>query len=278
MRVFWQICVISALVIFSVSAIINNYASSPGTSIYGLGHKGMEHRVVVKGGKQNRRLNIEPVGNRGGKQDMAQTTQEVISTSAQIRQFRRMHEKSIGAQSNSLDPRRLFVLTVGEHANQFPGINHLKIEREPSTGAPELSKNPPPQYINIRPSFVSHTNASADKGIPENHPNSHLSPNLRRLLPIQSSPSTLSPPTLFRPQEESLDHPNYSICDMAGKLGIHDRHPPPNPYLQIALSQYGVHWPLVYGHPFGGIYGYSAANDIHNNQPFGGYKVTEEYD
>ncbi|GAB0088211.1 hypothetical protein DMENIID0001_026020 [Sergentomyia squamirostris] len=280
MRVFWEICVISAVVISSVSAIINNYAIPTKTSsIYRLSHKGVNYGGIVKKGgtTENGRMYIVPkdwtllIGYKGGKQEL-ETTQEVISTSGQIKQSG-FNEKSSVHSTNSLDTqRRILLPTVGQHANQFPGINHVKIGRDPQEDVGASSKNPPPQYINIRPSFVSHA-VSADKGIPENHPNSHLSPNIQRILPIQSSPQPL-----FYP-EQPLLLPEQPLCELSPKLGIHERHPPPNPYVQLALSHYGHHgWPLFYGHQFGGLYGYGAANDIHNNQPVGSYKVTEEYD
>lgn len=51
----------------------------------------------------------------------------------------------------------------------------------------------------------------------------------------------------------------------------HPQHLPVNPYLALLLSHYGRYIP-VYGEGKG-IYGYAAANNYHNNQPFGAYKL-----
>lgn len=49
---------------------------------------------------------------------------------------------------------------------------------------------------------------------------------------------------------------------------------PINPYLALLLSQYGRYLP---SHGTGrGLYAYTAANNFHNNQPIGSYKIYEE--
>lgn len=50
-------------------------------------------------------------------------------------------------------------------------------------------------------------------------------------------------------------------------------HPPPNPVLALILSRYGRYVP---GTRNPRVYAYMAANNIHNNLPFGRYKY--EYD
>ncbi|XP_068912640.1 uncharacterized protein [Tenebrio molitor] len=56
----------------------------------------------------------------------------------------------------------------------------------------------------------------------------------------------------------------------------HNDHLPLNPYLALLLSHYGKYSPV-----FGkgrGLYGYVAANNYHNNKPFGAYKIYEDGD
>lgn len=56
----------------------------------------------------------------------------------------------------------------------------------------------------------------------------------------------------------------------------HPQHLPTNPYLSLLLSHYGRHIPAFgVGH---GLYGYTAANNYHNNKPFGAYKIYEDRD
>lgn len=52
-------------------------------------------------------------------------------------------------------------------------------------------------------------------------------------------------------------------------------HEPPNPYVALLLSHYGRYIPRpgIFGH---GLYGYSAANNIHNTRPFGSYKIYDD--
>lgn len=52
------------------------------------------------------------------------------------------------------------------------------------------------------------------------------------------------------------------------------QHQPINPYVALLLSHYGKYVP-VYGNGRG-LYAYNAANDYHNNRPFGSYKVHED--
>ncbi|XP_044262552.1 uncharacterized protein LOC123010006 [Tribolium madens] len=56
----------------------------------------------------------------------------------------------------------------------------------------------------------------------------------------------------------------------------HLEHLPLNPYLALLLSHYGKYQP-VFGKG-GGLYGYVAANNYHNNKPFGAYKIYEDND
>lgn len=51
-------------------------------------------------------------------------------------------------------------------------------------------------------------------------------------------------------------------------------HSPPDPYLALLLSHYGRYVPRP-GH-YDGIYGYNAANNIHNTRPFGSYKIYDD--
>ncbi|KAJ3641164.1 hypothetical protein Zmor_027681 [Zophobas morio] len=56
----------------------------------------------------------------------------------------------------------------------------------------------------------------------------------------------------------------------------HAEHLPLNPYVALLLSHYGKYAP-VYG-TGRGLYGYVAANNYHNNQPVGAYKIFEDHD
>lgn len=47
-------------------------------------------------------------------------------------------------------------------------------------------------------------------------------------------------------------------------------HPPPNPVLALVLSRYGRYVP---GARNPRVYAHMAANNIHNNKPFGSYKL-----
>ncbi|XP_066259196.1 uncharacterized protein [Euwallacea similis] len=57
-------------------------------------------------------------------------------------------------------------------------------------------------------------------------------------------------------------------------VGNHPDQGPVNPYIALLLSQYGRYLPI---HIVGsrGLYYYAAANNYHNNKPFGSYKVYE---
>lgn len=56
----------------------------------------------------------------------------------------------------------------------------------------------------------------------------------------------------------------------------HPELPPLNPYIALLLSHYGRYTP-IYGKG-NGIYSYGAANNYHNNKPFGSYKIYEDAD
>ncbi|KAL3277706.1 hypothetical protein HHI36_013051 [Cryptolaemus montrouzieri] len=54
------------------------------------------------------------------------------------------------------------------------------------------------------------------------------------------------------------------------------QHPPINPYIALLLSHYGRY--VAVPGAGRGIYSYGAANNYHNNKPFGSYKIYEESD
>uniref|UniRef100_A0AAR5NZ42 Uncharacterized protein n=2 Tax=Dendroctonus ponderosae TaxID=77166 RepID=A0AAR5NZ42_DENPD len=58
-------------------------------------------------------------------------------------------------------------------------------------------------------------------------------------------------------------------------VGNHPEEVSVNPYITLLLSQYGRYLPI---HALGtkGLYHYAAANNYHNNKPFGSYKVYED--
>ncbi|GJQ72661.1 hypothetical protein Trydic_g1323 [Trypoxylus dichotomus] len=59
----------------------------------------------------------------------------------------------------------------------------------------------------------------------------------------------------------------------------HPQHLPINPYVALLLSHYGRYIPLSGSSSGGrGIYGYTAANNYHNNLPFGSYKIYTDRD
>ncbi|CAH1976888.1 unnamed protein product [Acanthoscelides obtectus] len=63
----------------------------------------------------------------------------------------------------------------------------------------------------------------------------------------------------------------------------HPELPPLNPYIQLLLSHYGRYLGHTQGKHEGfgsarGLYGYTAVNNIHNNKPFGAYKIYEDAD
>ncbi|CAG9863927.1 unnamed protein product, partial [Phyllotreta striolata] len=80
----------------------------------------------------------------------------------------------------------------------------------------------------------------------------------------------------------SLDNPLVNAFLLSSTLNLkphswmanHPSLPPVNPFLALLLSQYGRYIP-GYG-PGRGIYAYQAANDFHNNKPFGSYKIYED--
>ncbi|XP_072949844.1 uncharacterized protein [Epargyreus clarus] len=57
-------------------------------------------------------------------------------------------------------------------------------------------------------------------------------------------------------------------------------HLPIDPLLAVFLSNYGHYLPGLYGFPgnYYNIYGYLASNNIHNNKPFGAYKIYSDTD
>lgn len=58
----------------------------------------------------------------------------------------------------------------------------------------------------------------------------------------------------------------------------HPAHLPINPYVALLLSHYGryIQPAAILGRHQRGIYGYAAANNYHNNKPFGSYKIYED--
>ncbi|XP_023311256.1 uncharacterized protein LOC111691942 [Anoplophora glabripennis] len=96
-------------------------------------------------------------------------------------------------------------------------------------------------------------------------------------------------PLLEHPQLPKIDlhavidgNPLLAALLLGASLGLSPKpaapnHPellPINPYVALLLSQYGRYVPLHGGAR--GIYGYAAANNFHNNKPFGAYKVYED--
>ncbi|KAH9636670.1 hypothetical protein HF086_008983 [Spodoptera exigua] len=57
-------------------------------------------------------------------------------------------------------------------------------------------------------------------------------------------------------------------------------HLPADPLLAVFLSNYGFYLPTLYGIKanYNNLYGYLASNNIHNNKPFGLYKVFSDTD
>ncbi|KAL1508966.1 hypothetical protein ABEB36_003779 [Hypothenemus hampei] len=93
-------------------------------------------------------------------------------------------------------------------------------------------------------------------------------------------PSHLVHPTELR---KILVNPLLATLLLSATLGIppegvksknHSDYGSINPYIAVLLSQYGRYLP---GHVLDkkGLYYYAAANNYHNNMPFGTYKVNE---
>lgn len=57
-------------------------------------------------------------------------------------------------------------------------------------------------------------------------------------------------------------------------------HLPPDPYVALLLSHYGRYLPAgnILTTQYRNLYSYLAANNIHNNKPFGAYKIYEDAD
>ncbi|XP_041988958.1 uncharacterized protein LOC121740352 [Aricia agestis] len=57
-------------------------------------------------------------------------------------------------------------------------------------------------------------------------------------------------------------------------------HAPVDPLLAVFLSNYGYYLPGLFGYQrnYKNLYGYSASNNIHNNKPFGAYKIFADTD
>lgn len=57
-------------------------------------------------------------------------------------------------------------------------------------------------------------------------------------------------------------------------------HFPVDPVIAVSLSNYGYYLPGLYGRNsnYGNLYGYLASNNIHNNMPFGFYKIFSDTD
>lgn len=57
-------------------------------------------------------------------------------------------------------------------------------------------------------------------------------------------------------------------------------HLPVDPLLAVFLSNYGLYLPSLYGikSNYNNLYGYLASNNIHNNKPFGLYKIFSDTD
>jgi len=60
-------------------------------------------------------------------------------------------------------------------------------------------------------------------------------------------------------------------------------HLPPDPFVALFLSHYGKYLPAVHGfgsvgNRYRNLYSYLASNNIHNNKPFGSYKIYEDSD
>ncbi|KAK9738870.1 hypothetical protein QE152_g9451 [Popillia japonica] len=74
---------------------------------------------------------------------------------------------------------------------------------------------------------------------------------------------------------------SYNLHISADSPGFnHPQHLPINPYVALLLSHYGRYIPLSSGSSSSGrgIYGYTAANNYHNNLPFGSYKIHTDRD
>lgn len=78
------------------------------------------------------------------------------------------------------------------------------------------------------------------------------------------------------------NNPLFAALLLTSSIGIphkpqgfnHPQHLPVNPYIALFLSHYGRYVP-IHGRKYG-IYGYTAANNYHNNKPFGSYKIYED--
>ncbi|XP_062525205.1 uncharacterized protein LOC110385287 isoform X1 [Bombyx mori] len=81
------------------------------------------------------------------------------------------------------------------------------------------------------------------------------------------------------------DLPNYALSrrltrSMPIKMPRYNNHLPLDPLLAVYLSNYGHYLPGVYGlnNKYYNLYGYLASNNIHNNRPFGSYKIFSDTD
>lgn len=81
--------------------------------------------------------------------------------------------------------------------------------------------------------------------------------------------------------QRKVPNPSTSAYRVPLPFGYNNlNHLPVDPLLAVFLSNYGFYLPSLYGIKanYNNLYGYLASNNIHNNRPFGLYKVFSDTD
>ncbi|OWR47188.1 hypothetical protein KGM_211469 [Danaus plexippus plexippus] len=87
----------------------------------------------------------------------------------------------------------------------------------------------------------------------------------------------------LRPNSRNSDNHDFVYVHVPIKIPLrynNANHLPLDPLLAVFLSNYGHYIPGLYGYPrgFSNLYGNLASNNIHNNKPFGSYKLFSDTD
>ncbi|CAH2215071.1 jg21884, partial [Pararge aegeria aegeria] len=100
---------------------------------------------------------------------------------------------------------------------------------------------------------------------------------------IRTSDSLRNYDLSLRQNSRNLHNHDYVLMHVPVKLPMkynNANHSPIDPLLAVFLSNYGHYIPSLYGFNGGynNLYGYLASNNIHNNKPFGSYKIFSDTD
>lgn len=137
------------------------------------------------------------------------------------------------------------------------------------------------EHIDTSPAEVDTTESAGYQYNPPTDENQNLTSTFYRILSKYNIKTEDKLPNYELSLQRKVQNPSRGTNGVLVPYRYNSlNHLPADPLLAVFLSNYGFYLPSLYGIKanYNNLYGYLASNNIHNNRPFGLYKVFSDTD